>query len=447
MKNPFHCFVCTLNVTTLSLVIVLSYTLTVTALKSADIRNHLGTRTPYRYKFNKDDSRISFPNCKDTKIWMVLRHGTRLPSAKDIVRMNTTLKDLRMDIILHNRKGKGTLNYEQLHWFENWDSDIPLGQEKYLVLEGQDEMILIAERMQKRFPNAIQNKYNNSTFMFRYTATQRTQQSARYFTVGLFDKKHSQHVYFEPVLKVDTTLRFYKHCDRWQKQVKKNPDTFKEVSLFGQSKEMNDTLLSVSKRLGLDRALTLDEVILMYRVCGYEISWHKYTTSPWCFGFDEKSIKVLEYYDDLKKYWVDGYAHSQQAACMVMKNMFDSMRTADLHQMISSVSLSYCPCEPSSYFIFIPLSILSLLFKNRPSANQTHALRVLYYNRILSTFCMIDQKLLCLKIVMPKKRYLRPSWSEVGDLKWRSRRSVQDLHAGTAQRTVGDTYNVYIYIF
>ncbi|XP_069365747.1 multiple inositol polyphosphate phosphatase 1-like isoform X3 [Maniola hyperantus] len=325
MKNPFHCFVCTLNVTTLSLVIVLSYTLTVTALKSADIRNHLGTRTPYRYKFNKDDSRISFPNCKDTKIWMVLRHGTRLPSAKDIVRMNTTLKDLRMDIILHNRKGKGTLNYEQLHWFENWDSDIPLGQEKYLVLEGQDEMILIAERMQKRFPNAIQNKYNNSTFMFRYTATQRTQQSARYFTVGLFDKKHSQHVYFEPVLKVDTTLRFYKHCDRWQKQVKKNPDTFKEVSLFGQSKEMNDTLLSVSKRLGLDRALTLDEVILMYRVCGYEISWHKYTTSPWCFGFDEKSIKVLEYYDDLKKYWVDGYAHSQQAACMVMKNMFDSM--------------------------------------------------------------------------------------------------------------------------
>ncbi|XP_045785864.1 multiple inositol polyphosphate phosphatase 1-like [Maniola jurtina] len=325
MKNPCHCYVRTLVAITLSLVTVFSFTLTVTALKSADIRNHLGTRTPYRYKFNKDDSRITFPNCKDTKIWMVLRHGTRLPSAKDIVLMNTMLKDLRTDIILHNRKGKGTLNNEQLHWFENWDSDIPLGQEKYLALEGQDEMVLIAERMQKRFPNAIQSKYNNKTFMFRYTATQRAQQSARYFTVGLFDKKNSQHVYFEPVLKVDTTLRFYKHCDRWQKQVKKNPDTYKELSLFGQSKEMNDTLLSVSKRLGLDKALTLDEVILMYRVCGFEISWHKYSTSPWCYGFDEKSIKVLEYYDDLKKYWVDGYGNSQQAACMVMKNMFQSM--------------------------------------------------------------------------------------------------------------------------
>lgn len=31
-------------------------------LKSNDIRHHLGTRTPYRIKCNKDDSKIKFPS-------------------------------------------------------------------------------------------------------------------------------------------------------------------------------------------------------------------------------------------------------------------------------------------------------------------------------------------------------------------------------------------------
>lgn len=32
----------------------------VVAHKSNDIRNYLGTRTPYRLKYNKDDSKIKF---------------------------------------------------------------------------------------------------------------------------------------------------------------------------------------------------------------------------------------------------------------------------------------------------------------------------------------------------------------------------------------------------
>lgn len=27
-----------------------------------DIRNHLGTRTPYRFRYNKDDSKIKYPS-------------------------------------------------------------------------------------------------------------------------------------------------------------------------------------------------------------------------------------------------------------------------------------------------------------------------------------------------------------------------------------------------
>lgn len=53
-------------------------------------------------------------DCKDTKIWMIARHGTRLPSAKDIVGMNTTLKDLKFEILLAHQQGKGVGNISLL---------------------------------------------------------------------------------------------------------------------------------------------------------------------------------------------------------------------------------------------------------------------------------------------------------------------------------------------
>ncbi|XP_050345614.1 multiple inositol polyphosphate phosphatase 1-like [Nymphalis io] len=322
-----QCLIPTIYFLTLSIVVVLSHNLHATTLKPKDIRNFLGTRTPYRFKNNKNDTKIFFPGCKDAKIWMVLRHGTRLPSAKDILGMNTKLKELKYEILLKNNQGKGPLKEDHLKLFVNWANDIEIEQEKYLTLEGQYEMIQLAERMQKRFPNAIKQVYKSKDFKFKYTATQRAQQSARYFTVGLFDKNNSQSVVFEPALKVDTTLRFYKHCDKWLKQVKKNPNTYKEQILYANSTEMNVTLQSISKRFGLDRVLRLDTVSLIYKICGYETSWHKHFTSPWCLGFDDINIKILEYYYDLKHYWLDGYGFSltYKQACMLLKNMFESM--------------------------------------------------------------------------------------------------------------------------
>ncbi|RVE49017.1 hypothetical protein evm_006375 [Chilo suppressalis] len=299
----------------------------ITAFSFNDVRNHLGTRTPYRFKYNKDDSRIIFPGCKDVRIWMIIRHGTRLPSAEDIVGINT-LRDMKHEILLSHKKGQGELNSEQLKRFDKWSSNIVVEEEKYLTHEGQDEMILLAERMQKRFPNAIKSKYDNNTFYFKYTATQRAQQSARYFTIGLFEKKNAQTVIFSPANKVDPILRFYKHCDKWQKQVKKNPNTYKEQKLFGDSRTMNDTLEIVSRKLGFDKVLSLDKVNLMYVTCGYETSWLKHYISPWCHGFDKETAEVLEYYHDLKHYWMDSYGHNltYRQACMAIKTMFEDFK-------------------------------------------------------------------------------------------------------------------------
>lgn len=177
-----------------------------TSTESFDFRHHLSYRTPYRFVSNKNSSRIKYPNCKDSKIWMIVRHGTRFPSSKDITAAQN-LKGLKDEIVLQHDGGQGELTKKQLKQLKDWTINITLDKEMLLTLEGQDEMILLAERMQKRFPNAIKQKYNNKTFLFRYTTTQRTQQSARYFTVGLFSKKDAQRVEFAPATKIDKVLR------------------------------------------------------------------------------------------------------------------------------------------------------------------------------------------------------------------------------------------------
>lgn len=40
---------------------------------------------------------------------MLVRHGTRLPSGKDIEGMNNDLKDLKFEILLKNSDNKGNL--------------------------------------------------------------------------------------------------------------------------------------------------------------------------------------------------------------------------------------------------------------------------------------------------------------------------------------------------
>ncbi|KAI5630776.1 histidine phosphatase superfamily (branch 2) domain-containing protein [Phthorimaea operculella] len=260
----------------------------------------------------------------------------------------------------------GNLTTEQISKLKEWSANLDADQQKFLTREGQDEMVQLAERMQKRFPNVVKNKYSNESFLFRYTATQRAQQSARYFTIGLFDHKKSQDVLFEPATKVDPVLRFYKHCDKWQKQVKKNQSTYMEQRAFGHSRQMNNTLESVSKRLGLEYVLSLESVILMYKICGFESSWNRHHMSPWCYGFDKDSAEVcfffffflgmgsmfsgpgtvkttpdylvgsegspgaenLEYYHDLQHYWMDGYGYdlTYRQACLSIKNMFETFR-------------------------------------------------------------------------------------------------------------------------
>ena len=75
---------------------------------------------------------------------------------------------------------------------------------------------------------------------FKDSCPFRTNQSQFYFATGLFDRRVAlSDVRYEPAVDPhDPIIRFYKVCKKWQKEVKKNPESLKEQRLFEQSEKV-----------------------------------------------------------------------------------------------------------------------------------------------------------------------------------------------------------------
>lgn len=66
-------------------------------------------------------------------------------------------------------------------------------------------------------------------------------------------------------------------------------------------------------------------------MCRFDTAWNpKYADqiSPWCHLFDNVDLQVMEYSEDLKYYWKNGYGHplNYEIACPLLKNLVDSFR-------------------------------------------------------------------------------------------------------------------------
>lgn len=291
--------------------------------KLQNVHLHLATKTPYRYIVNKDDSPVTFNSCSPQKIWMMIRHGTRNPSQKVIRRMRERLPILQDAIVKNAAENKTLLCDEEAANLANWSTELQEIDEKRLTHQGEDEMIELAERFQNRFNDILPDSYSNSSFKFRYTATQRTAESARYFAVGLFGRRESRYVWYPEALYRDPILRFYKLCPRWRSEIKKNSDAWIEKKYFEKSLEMQETLGNISKRIGM-KNVSVDDAELMYVTCAFETAWRWNDQSPWCAVFSEQDLETMEYHADLEYYWIDGYGHNltYEQACPVIGDLF-----------------------------------------------------------------------------------------------------------------------------
>ncbi|XP_031844555.1 multiple inositol polyphosphate phosphatase 1 [Nomia melanderi] len=298
-------------------------------LHGKDYRCKLGTKTPYRFIANYDDSPLEYSGCTPKKIWLVLRHGTRYPGKKYIPSMIEKLPQLQQTILHNYQTGKTSLKDEDVALLKDWKIIFTEDDVMKLTEEGGNEMIDLAERYQSRFPFLMSEEYSNKTYRFKYTATQRTEESARNFATGLFGRYKSYKVQYPEAEHKDPVLRFYKLCERWQHKVHMNPDTQIEKEKFLKSETYNRMLENVSNRIG--HQIDHETANLMYMMCGFETAWLLDAESPWCRMFTLDEFKILEYVEDLQKYWIDGYGHklSYEQACPALRDMFDFFGSVD----------------------------------------------------------------------------------------------------------------------
>ncbi|XP_050545652.1 multiple inositol polyphosphate phosphatase 1-like isoform X2 [Daktulosphaira vitifoliae] len=282
---------------------------------------HFSSKTPYRYIANYNTSSIEYEGCKPWKIWLVQRHGTRTPGNELDKFVRDRLPKIQEDIL--NNLSKGELcSFEGI---KLWTSHKELDSQKRLTSEGQDELFEFAERLQLRLPTLLDQPYQNTNFLFRYTDTQRTDESAKQFATGLFGRIEVKKVVFTKPLDKDPLLRFYKVCQKWRQNVKKSPSAILEYTKFTLSDIVNTTLSDLSKRLGLNYTLSFKEAKNIYSYCAFETAWEKIKVSPWCSIFSELDFKVFEYSEDLKHYLIDGdkYELTYKQACVLLKNVVE----------------------------------------------------------------------------------------------------------------------------
>lgn len=176
---------------------------------------------------------------------------------------------------------------------------------------------------------------------FKFTNTQRTRKSFEGFATGLFGRHNIRSVTYDKPLNRDPILRFYKRCSKWKNEVKKNPETYREQNLFvNTSKIVQKAVGNIANKLGIPlEEFSFDDAFLMYITCAYETSMYRNIFSPWCSIFDNHTIKVFEFSEDLKYYWVDGYGFTltYNQACPAIKDMLDKINPTS----ISSTSTVY----------------------------------------------------------------------------------------------------------
>ncbi|EDW62317.2 multiple inositol polyphosphate phosphatase 1 [Drosophila virilis] len=296
-------------------------------LERHEIERRLSTKTPYRAIANYNDSAPLYDGCHPTRIWAIIRHGTRNPSKAVILHAKERLVEIQARLLAQS---KPNLCADELKQLRQWSwAHIDADDEKLLVAEGEDELIELAERMQLRFPSLLPDLYNPEWFYMKYTATQRTLKSAQSFATGLFGRHRIHAINYPQPLHRDPVLRFYKLCSRWKTDVDKNPETMFNARSFYAEPAMQSAVAHVRSITKL-MDLTPEDVQLMYTVCAFETAWQRRRPpSVWCRFFNVAALSALEFAEDLEYYWNDGYGYelTHRIACPAIADMFAAIDT------------------------------------------------------------------------------------------------------------------------
>ncbi|XP_041829645.1 multiple inositol polyphosphate phosphatase 1b [Melanotaenia boesemani] len=313
--------------------------------------------------------------CSPVHLTAVIRHGSRYPTAKNIRRILKLSELVRAEASRDSGSSVGWLQDIRSRW-EPWYTEDMDGQ---LVMKGRDDLRQLARRLATLFPSLLsEENVRKRRVSFISSSKHRCVSSVEAFQEGLQQHWSPHDGPPEFLHEVDDELmRFFERCRGYVEGVENNRTALLEVEKFKHGKEMDGVRKKVADKLGLPfHSLTPDLVEAAFFLCSYELSI-KSVHSPWCFLFDERDAKVLEYKSDLKQYWKRSHGHviSSLSSCPLFHHVFRTLDKAGRPRRSSEASP-----EPASILVghaetLLPLLSLLGLYKDQtpPTASNYHS--------------------------------------------------------------------------
>ncbi|KAE9536777.1 hypothetical protein AGLY_006839 [Aphis glycines] len=277
---------------------------------------YFGTKTTYGAVAGNDLQ--TPPDCRPLQVWMVSRHGTRYPSKKKIEELKK-LNELKTMIT-----AESTMCPEDIVAIKNWNTNLTKDDHYMLQRQGVEELKSLAVRLKRQFPQLFNNPYTENNFKFLTSHKQRAKDSATVFYQTIFNRNPENEL---PIVQTSDDRFYLYKC----KQGEDDDDDTKgqgEVKKFEDGPLVRSVVSRVSMAMGLKQNLSYENVSLMLESCKYEKAWYIQSRPPWCAVFTQYDLEILEYIEDLKYYYANGYGNSigESMGCPIVKDLIDNFK-------------------------------------------------------------------------------------------------------------------------
>ncbi|GBP36669.1 Multiple inositol polyphosphate phosphatase 1 [Eumeta japonica] len=186
-----------------------------------------------------------------------------------------------------------------------WD-DFLDNTTSHLTEIGFQELFQLGRRLKNKYPNLISDDLGK--FYFRSTAEQRTVASAEAFVEGLTGAAlGAGGALVDMPRPDDAVIRPYKMCLKYEEIKNTYPTAEDHVKEFYRTTEFQLMVQDVEERIGLRNELTPKKIIALYDLCRFYRSFEISRRSPWCAIFSDANLVTLEYIDDIRHFYKNGY--------------------------------------------------------------------------------------------------------------------------------------------
>ncbi|OQR93313.1 formyl-coenzyme A transferase [Thraustotheca clavata] len=283
-----------------------------------ELTKRLATKTPYYSQ--AEPFEIEPPSyCEPSQINMVVRHGTRYPTAKVIKKIAKTTQKLK------------ALGESMPAWLEDWNVEehYPIDLEAQLAPTGVEELVGLGDRIRQKYGLHFDLEFNLEAYTFEHTYKIRTAQSAKAFAHGYFN--NDENVQYQVAERgQDIQLRFFDNCMKFTDSVDNNETAWKEYADFPSSLSMQENLIQFQTTLN-SPSLTVKDLDAAYEACAFDVAVH-HTTDHWCTLFSSEVLESMEYFKDLKSYYKKSYGNalSYEIAAPLLESILTGLQARAL---------------------------------------------------------------------------------------------------------------------